>query len=140
MPYISKKNGLKHKKKLFQFHYWEVFLDVINTFCIETTWPNFSSPFCTCYSSRWRPTFLTPPRTCRGSSRRQPMPSSLLAKVYICIFWKICFVLESVCPSDYRDLDRSDYKNSVIGLSYTFVKVTENKQISLVDTNLNIVC
>ena len=42
--------------------------------------------------------------------------------------------------SDYRDLDRSDYKNSVIGLSYTFVKVTENKRISLVDTNVNIVC
>ena len=46
----------------------------------------------------------------------------------------------NVVASDYRDLDRSDYKNSVIGLSYTFVKVTENKQISLVDTNLNIVC
>ena len=43
-------------------------------------------------------------------------------------------------PPVSAPVDQSDYKNSVIGLSYTFVKVTENKQISLVDTNLNIVC
>ena len=46
-------------------------------------------------------------------------------------------------PSDpviIEEMDRSDYNNSVIGLSYTFVMVTENKRISLVDTNVNIVC
>ena len=39
-----------------------------------------------------------------------------------------------------EEMDRSDYRNSVRSLLYTFVKVTENKRISLVDTNLNIVC
>ena len=49
-------------------------------------------------------------------------------------------VFEWYYPVIIEDLDRSDYKNSVIGLSYTFVKVTENKRSSLVDTNVNIVC